>query len=74
MNVFCEDNNVIELRECLERMCKLAQDSVHKLDIFSKRPLMIPTQSRVNLTSEKKFFRYNKLLLQWRSCPLKLLK
>ena len=50
---------VIELRQRLEKTCKLAQDSVRKLDLKQKA-FMINAQSRVSLMSKTRFFCYSR--------------
>ena len=51
---------VIDLRERLEKTCKLAQDNVRKLDI-KQNAFMISALGRVSLTSEKKYFCYSRV-------------
>ena len=46
---------VVDLRERLEKTCKLAQDNVRKL-LF-----MINARGRVSLTSETKYFYYSRV-------------
>ena len=51
---------VVDLRERLEKTCKLAQDNVRKLGIKQKAFYDKRSRSR-NLTSETKYFCYSRL-------------
>ena len=50
---------VIDLRERLEKTCKLAQDNVLKLD--TKQNAFYGKRGRVSLTSETKYFCYSRV-------------
>ena len=50
---------VIDLRERLEKICKVAQDNVRKLDIKKNVFFMINARGRVSLTSETKYLCYS---------------
>ena len=52
---------VIDLRERLEKTCKLAQDNVRKLDIKQNVFFMINARGRISLTSETKYFCYSRM-------------